>query len=206
MKKIMFNDRYCLTDLVLSGQKTQTRRIVKIQYKHLNHHITQNFKYAHVFTEQSKEDKGGVSLSLRPMFYIGEVVAVAQSYKKAYPKTDFKTNFKTTDKLAFMTQSAGWKNKMFIKPDLMPHTIKINNIRFEKLQDLNDEDCIKEGVLKSDKYAMPYGIPEKAAPNGIFFYYKSPQEAYADLMDKINGIGTWESNPYVWVYDFELVK
>jgi hypothetical protein len=32
------------------------------------------------------------------------------------------------------------------------------------------------------------------------------QEAFAALIDKINGYGTWESNPYVWAYDFELAK
>ena len=36
--------------------------------------------------------------------------------------------------------------------------------------------------------------------------FRTPQEAFAILIDKINGKGTWESNPYVWVYDFELVK
>jgi hypothetical protein len=30
------------------------------------------------------------------------------------------------------------------------------------------------------------------------------KKAYAFLIDKINGKGTWESNPYVWVYDFQL--
>lgn len=33
-----------------------------------------------------------------------------------------------------------------------------------------------------------------------------PREAYAALIDRISGKGTWESNPYVFVYDFELVK
>lgn len=36
--------------------------------------------------------------------------------------------------------------------------------------------------------------------------YDTPQQAYADLIDKISGKLTWERNPYVCVYDFELVK
>lgn len=31
MKKIMFNDKYSLTQAVLDGQKTQTRRMAAIQ-------------------------------------------------------------------------------------------------------------------------------------------------------------------------------
>ena len=34
----------------------------------------------------------------------------------------------------------------------------------------------------------------------------TPREAYAALIDKISGKGTWASNPYVFVYEFELVK
>lgn len=34
----------------------------------------------------------------------------------------------------------------------------------------------------------------------------TPQGAYSYLIDKISGKGTWERNPYVFVYDFELVK
>lgn len=36
--------------------------------------------------------------------------------------------------------------------------------------------------------------------------YSTPQYAYADLIDKVSGEGTWESNPWVWVYEFELMK
>jgi hypothetical protein len=35
--------------------------------------------------------------------------------------------------------------------------------------------------------------------------FRSPIEAYAELIDKINGRGTWQKNPYVVVYDFQLI-
>jgi hypothetical protein len=38
--------------------------------------------------------------------------------------------------------------------------------------------------------------------DGELFY--SLWEAYADLIDSIYGKGTWEQNPFVWIYDFEL--
>lgn len=31
-------------------------------------------------------------------------------------------------------------------------------------------------------------------------------EAYADLIDKVSGMGSWHNNPFVFAYDFELVK
>lgn len=50
------------------------------------------------------------------------------------------------------------------------------------------------------------GIMDVKAPNGVFFYYSTPREAFAALIDKVNGKGTWNKNPYVWVYDFKLVE
>lgn len=35
--------------------------------------------------------------------------------------------------------------------------------------------------------------------------FPSPRYAYASLIDKISGKGTWDSNPYVFAYDFELL-
>ena len=101
--------------------------------------------------------------------------------------------------------NAGWNNKMFVVSSLMPHQIRITDVRVEKLQDISDEDCIKEGVRKV------------VNENGIYVQYyvgkgdnacsfENPREAFAHLIDKVSGKGTWERNPYVFVYDFELVK
>lgn len=201
MKKIMFNDRYGLTEAVLSGRKTQTRRVeVLTEYgrpKIIDNHIV-------LFN-----DFGDVIFRKPTRYKVGEVVAIAQSYKDAgYSEiTDdiygYTRIFK--DSVNKFVSSCGLTNKMFIKAEYMPHHIRITGIRFERLQDISDADCLKEGVLRSKKYAMPYGIPDAKAPNGVFFYYSTPREAYAALIDKVSGKGTWASNPYVVVYDFALV-
>ena len=76
-------------------------------------------------------------------------------------------------------------------------------MKAERLQDISDEDCLREGVLFSERYAMHYGIPDY--PHYGFFYYDTPRAALAALIEKVSGRGTWESNPLVWVYSFELV-
>ena len=193
MKKIMFNDKFLLTQAVLRGEKTQTRRIVKDGTPLGN------------FEETMKHAP----------YKVGEVVAVAQSYKAIYDELEEKDGNCVANEWwcdawdiagGNIDISAGYTNKMFVKAELMPHKIKITNVRIERLQDISDEDCLREGVLSSDKYALPYGIPMRDAPNNVFFYYNSPREAFATLIDKVSGKGTWESNPYVWVYDFELVE
>ena len=87
----------------------------------------------------------------------------------------------------------------------MPHQIRITNVRIERLQDISDEDCLKEG-LEWDGVAFQYYVNYKKETRHKTFLGKTPREAFAGLIDKVSGKGTWERNPYVWVYDFELVK
>ena len=199
MQKRMFNDRHGLTNLVLSGKKTQTRDVIKIQDERINHLRGWNLDYE--FAEFGRA--GEEPLRVCSKYYVGEKVAVAQSYQKAYPNADFEM----VDKWTFMTESAGWKNKMFVKPDLMPHAIKITKIRFERLQDISDEDCLKEGIIEHTAEIIPNYPPYTQYCCGISeVFCDTPRQAFAALIDKINGKGTWERNPYVWVYDFELEK
>ena len=199
MQKRMFRDRFGLTDLVLSGHKTQTRDVIKIQDERLDYLRGWNLDYE--FAEFGRA--GEEPLRVCSKYYVGEKVAVAQSYQKAYPNADFEM----VDKWTFMTESAGWKNKMFVKPDLMPHAIKITKIRFERLQDISDEDCLKEGIIEHTAEIIPNYPPYTQYCCGISeVFCDTPRQAFAVLIDKINGKGTWESNPWVWVYDFELVK
>lgn len=224
MQKISFKDMFCLTDLVLSGQKTQTRRIEKsllpLQTKEIKGQRYKFFddEYKRVtddlrYLDTAAPDMYGVIvrttdeklLEFKPQYRMGEVVAVAQNYEKAkvgvVPFKEGGGQWGNPRKLA------GWTNKMFVRPELMPHAIKITNIRIEKLQDISDEDCLAEGIEKMivgcEYYCYSFLSPN---PNKIWEDFKSPRQAYATLIDKVNGKGTWASNPYVFVYDFELVK
>lgn len=72
--------------------------------------------------------------------------------------------------------------------------------------------CLAEGIKEIyetnvDDPTEFYGyafLPD-ASPCPAHCYCEA-QEAYAALIDKISGKGTWASNPYVFVYEFELVK
>lgn len=219
MKKIMFKDKYGLTQAVLEGRKNMTRRIVT----NYNFNLWEGRQIMLGYDPESNtqqygllsDDGSGEVVRKQLLKYpcrCGDVFAVAQSYEnlgytKKWVEINIKPNPNAKPTDPFKKKYPGWNNKMFVPAELnKAHKIRITNIKVERLQDISDEDCLREGVLRSDKYAMPYGITEVTAPNGLFFYYSSPREAFAALIDKVSGKGTWESNPWVYTYEFKLIK
>ena len=202
MKKIMFNDKYCLTLAVLSGKKTMTRRLLKVP-KTCNGKEVYSFN---VLTNNAGtqcvdlvDENEGILGSWKPHYEVGEVVAIAQSYKEVYPNADFEMVDGN-----FMTESAGWTNKMFVKADLMPRHIKITDVKIERLQDISVDDILCEGVWQFYDNKNLFYVSKNIgyAPDVAFL---SAREAFWYLIDKISGKGTWESNPWVVAYGFELV-
>ena len=210
----MFNDKYLLTQEVLKGRKTQTRRVLN---------PTMFFKRMKTYEGWSNEDISAWKRSCNRRLYeaqgyelqqmldyalsssrykVGEEVAVAQAYSEFVSEAGF--NEAEINKLRI---SKGWTNKMFVKAELMPHLIRITDIRVERLQEISDEDCIAEGIKKYpevDKNMWGFSYIKGAALK--FELSTTPREAYAKLIDHISGKGTWKNNPYVFVYDFELIN
>lgn len=192
----MFNDKYGLTQAVLKGRKTQTRRIAYMP----NGFIT----FDDEDFQLKKLDNGQALLTLcnnkfeTARYKIGEEVAIAQKYADLAYEGEF---FRHLGEVIF---KKGCHNKMFVKADFMPHHIRITNIRVEHLQDISEEDCMAEGIWRDNNVGIEgttywyHGLANSS--------YRTARDAYASLIDKISGKGTWESNPWVFVYDFELVK
>ena len=226
MKKIMFNDKYSLTQAVLDGRKTMTRRIIKCPrtFKgewvagfniHRRHSDKKIVGWPCMYDADEREFDMGEILS---KYKVGEVLAIAQSYESLGMNPEIALNDR--DGIGFYTKTKfapGWKNKMFVRADLMPHHIRITNIKIERLQDISDEDCLAEGVVK-----VTHTVPTKAPQCLISYYpclsleeaadkvgwgitYSTPQLAFAALIDKVSGRDTWGSNPYVFAYEFELI-
>ena len=215
MKKIMFNDKYSLTQAVLDGRKTMTRRIIKCPRTfrgewvagfniHIRHSDKKIVDWPCMYDTDEREFDMGEIL---PKYELGEVVAIAQSYMdvdRFYRKGKNAAYLEYLDSiLPELKLYPGWTNKMFVRADLMPHHIRITDIKIERLQNISDEDCFKEGIFKWD--AGQKDIPFYSFHNADIPDYNDPRDAFAELIDKVSGKGTWESNPYVFVYEFELV-
>ena len=183
----MFNDRYGLTQAVLEGRKTQTRRIA---FKRDIDPLIQGI------TSESL-------IAARSRYKLGETIAIAQKYDDLVKDDEFYRLCGIHGMpLECIKYEKGCTNKMFVRADLMPHHIRITRIRVERLQDISDEDCLKEGIWTRTGRWYCYDIIKR----GEEYYdpYPDPREAYSVLIDRISGEGTWQSNPYVFVYDFEI--
>ena len=203
MKKINFNDRYGLTDAVIEGRKTMTRRLIPDEFFGLTWDTRGNT----LVYENEYGDFIDVRLSKYTRYKDGEIVSVAQNYFSTYDESKWENGIWYNEFAdgSDITNHAGWINKMFVKAEYMPHQIRITGSHCERLQDISDEDCIKEGVrVGSQALEYPYYFID--AKQFLICDYKSPREAFAALIDKVSGRGTWESNPWVVVYEFELVK
>lgn len=206
MKKIMFNDRFGLTQAVLDGRKTQTRRIVPQS-------VIDRYDEWRSDVECIAMPQGSTIESLKDWlsrkeirYNVGEIVAVAQSYEAVYEEQK-----DDTLEMLDLVHNPGWGNKMFVRSDLMSHKIRITNVRIERLQDISDEDCLREGITDmgtggSLRYSFVENVKQTTGDTIAFSNnFATAKEAFANLIDKVSGKGTWESDSFVWVYDFELV-
>lgn len=208
MQKIMFEDKKLgLTQKVLDGKKTQTRRFIVCPEtykgkktngfwvnkspsgKLLN--VTIGCKHSYQIDDDAY---------LYPKYKIGEEVAIAQRYQDIY-------DIHTTP--IEIKESAGWNNKMFVNSKLMPYKLKITNVRVEKLQEISEKDCLAEGI---EKFVGEDNIPRYRVidKNGeiLFSSGESYKDAYQFLIEyiKMGDKHIWENNPFVWVYEFELIE
>lgn len=221
MKKIMFNDEYGLTEAVLAGCKTMTRRIIKGDFENIKaYHANGAWHFI-------ADTKDGESIELKPAYQVGDVVAVSQRYSDIPMErltADVDEPFKKYLQKQIIKQSAGYKNKMFVLAKLMPYRIRITKVRFERLGDISDEDCEREGlvpvaypvydgdVLKKvvrgySLYSFKDDIENPWAPDNPAQYIGADRRtAFAVLIMKMYGKKVWNANPWVAVYSFKLIK
>lgn len=213
MQKIHFNNRHGLTRAVVEEYKTKTRRIATFD----------EIKDPHTgwLTEKSEAGKlvlcDGCLIVAKSQYRMNEILAVAQSYKDAGIDPHFlmfqpikgSTYFAEMETEAMFT--GGWTNKMFVRADLMSHQIQITDIKAERLQDISDEDCIKEGIIiDTHRGVLDDNIYmfEVEGKHYCQWHFPNPREAFAALIERpgIGHKGDWSKNPWVFAYTFKLIK
>lgn len=216
MKKIMFNDKYGLETAVLNGLKTMTRRdeIDCNTRFYLNEYEGSRLEI--VNNRICVYSNDGYLLANKPTRYkVGEIVAIAQSYKDLGDDPDsLDRDPKDLGIRGFMKHSAGWNNKMFVSAAACKKHIRITGVKCERLQDISREDCLKEGIKKLihkdadgewGRYYRYLRVAKHNCPHVKYKEYDTAKDAFMNLIDEVSGKSTWERNPFVIAYEFKLI-
>lgn len=207
---------------VVKGEKTQTRRI--IDFNRYNERIFIDDKIV-ICETQNQGDIIDIRncddlpiFKIKPKYKLGETVYLKEPYiifEETYSELrqtesglTIAYKYGNTNTLEEITGDlkAKWSNKLFMPEYAARYFIEIIDVRAERLQDISEEDCLKEGIVLHQIIRLGQrwflnGLKDK---NNNEMGYETAKKAYAALIDKINGKGTWERNPLVWVYDFKL--
>lgn len=83
-----------------------------------------------------------------------------------------------------------WSSPLFMPRWASRLILEITNVRVERLQEITEEDAIKEGI----DIQKPY--PEVGGQANVYSFSK--------LWDSLNGKKhPWSSNPFVWIIEFK---
>ena len=202
----MFNERFGLQQAVIAKYKTMTRRIINGDYE--------DVKAYHAFGGWIfiADTKDGDTIEIKPAYKVGEEVAIAQSYRDIYDEYLNDINNPIYEAYAKAkddeVSGKGFENKMFVRADLMPHRIIIRKVDVQRIQDITEEDCTREGIQTDTKHFQEWqgqhGFRDR--DKNVSLLFKSRREAFASLIAKVGKKSDWEDNPWVYVYTFELVR
>ena len=196
MSKIMFSQNCGLQQAVFDGRKTMTRRVVQ-----------------KATVRKAISDSVALNLPIQScmMLYcphhIDDILPIAQSYSDVYfslPLAGIDDEYLQMEYAHKYWTHRGWSNKMFVASSAMPYAIKLTSVAVESLQAISTQDILREGVEKIDvcaKVESPvYTFDGCVSP------YINARDAFRDLFIRVSGLNAWASNPWVYVYGFELIK
>lgn len=149
-------------------------------------------KYNHPsFTIKSPFGQRGDLLWVRENFAI-EYVSVPSSFG-AYP--GFNAVIFQTDR----TENSGqkWKPSIHMKKKDARLWLQIVDVTVERLQDITEEDSLKEGIIDSKPFGFRF--------DGICQFHTA-RNAFQGLWEMIHSKESWDKNPWVWAISFKVIS
>lgn len=202
IKPILFNTE--MVRAILDGRKTCTRRICKDANEYtvpdMDFYNADRRTYAvHNFVDKEHTEQLSTAERTCPIC-TGDILYVRETWKEA-PKGYYYYEDWQKDDIADVTK---WKPSIHMPKEAARIWLKVTDVRVERLQEITDNECIKEGIYPSNCRDC----------NDIFGCDVCPDEGY-DEVDKfvevwnstikksdLNRYG-WNASPWVWVIEFE---
>lgn len=180
---------------ILDGRKTMTRRVVKPQPQK----VLENTIW---FDGNSGKWKPWVT----PYGRIGDILWVRETWQETTWMSKDDENYGYIYKASENgkdweenTENWKWKPSIFMPREACRIKLRITDIRIERLNRISEKDAKAEGVEPLENGYKQYIKTRLDKVTGYASY------SFMTLWESINGNGSWEKNPYVWVIVFERV-
>lgn len=228
-RPIIFNTE--MVKAILEGRKTQTRRVLKINGKIVTHpeeRIKLQDDGVVYFSLNSMSGPYKCPYSPGDILWVRETWSY-EEYNKDCGEPEgylYKADY-VNDKESEIYRLEGIKNGMDIwkwRPSIhIPRKaarifLKVKNVWVKRLQDITEEDAKAEGVewlaeisaYKNYLWHGSYNVPKNLIELWPYQYsgYSSARDSFSSLWQLLyakRGYG-WETNPWVWVIEFEKLK
>lgn len=186
-RPILFN-AYMVRAL-LDGRKTQTRRVMKPQPESLA--ATGDLSRA-----INKMRLSYIKHNKCPYGQPGDLLWVRETWASTEQVGEDATIvFRATDPDWADFKGWKWKPSIFMFRKSSRLTLKITDVRVERVKNISNDSAIAEGIQP--------GYEGWHVSEGSFFNAESPRQSYRLLWDSIND--SWDYNPWVWVVEFEVI-
>ncbi len=170
---------------ILAGQKTQTRRVAK------------GVVARHTSTGEALANIDSAGPRVRcPYGQPGDRLWVRETFGH-FERND---TLKPGDTIYYRADGEclelePWRPSIHMPRWASRILLQVTGIRVERLQDITRADALAEGIVETRD---GYGLPD-----GSHYHADDPRESYWSLWEAINGPGSVQSNPWVWVVEFK---
>lgn len=187
-----------MVQAILEGRKTQTRRGVKFPKDFVGGNaIFDNQPFG---LKYESTDFLGCLKRLFPKWQIGDVLWVRETWTLSELNIKYRADGEFNQEDYELGVVNKWKPSIFMPREAARIFLKVTNIRVERLQDITEEDAVNEGIsFNSNSIQSGYGVSGSTV-------HVSAISAFKALWQKINGVESWDENPWLWVIEFETCE
>ncbi|EPX3097459.1 TPA: hypothetical protein L9Q10_001081 [Klebsiella pneumoniae] len=186
---------------LLSGRKTQTRRIIKdctVGRDQISKFIQIEKKFIGCYPEDVPE----LIRECCPYGIPGDRIWVRETWNKYGGLLTYRADHDWIDDMRKETVcTAKWVPSIHMPRWASRILLEITDVRVERLNAISEEDARAEGII--DGGCLNCGEPE---PCGCANPEPDAADAFAYLWQSIYGQESWNANPWVWVIEFKRVE
>ena len=201
---------------ILDGRKTQTRRVKNLKEINLN---PASWRYVAKLGGSWKDKAKYIFRFINPTghsvniaspyglpgdrLWVRETFLVERSQHKDF--YEYKADYSNT-----FAGDVCWNPSIFMPREACRILLEVMDVRVERLQEITEEDAKAEGITDVEFYpdeGFPLSVGHMAGKDdGKTSLHTTRVKAYTALWGSINGKGSWEKNPWVWVIEFKRIE